>query len=141
MTSENEPSYVGYKIVAVRFAGESRRQLVATDKPVLEFGNDLMAKWRIKADIREVTGGAVRVEPGAEFDPNKIEYHGVEGVGWTWDEIAASWRAPEENITPPASVPVVANEIQVEFGTPDAGWLRVQIAASGMKAELHASHL
>jgi hypothetical protein len=44
---------------------------------------------------------------------------------WLYDETEKCWRAPKESMTPPPDPPSIKETIEVEFSTPEYGWLPI----------------
>jgi len=137
-----EREYVPLKIIAYRLEGEDGWRVGETQRDLDAFRNDLVANGNKVTEVCSILRGAQRA--GLKEDDgrlNDIGYHMVISYGWTWDDVACCWRAPEEMVVQIPGEPVAVEDVEVTFGAADVGWQPVSIAAGGKAASFDASHV
>lgn len=124
-----EREYVPLEIIAYRLEGEDSWRVGETQRDIHAFKADLVASGAKVTEVRSVMRGAQRA--GLKEDDgrlNDIGYHMVIGQGWTWDDVACSWRAPEEMVRQIPGEPAVVDDVEVTFGAADKGEEMVRFA-------------
>lgn len=138
----DERGYVPLEILAYQIEGEDGWLLGETQRTLEEFRASLVAEGIPVSEIRSITRGTQRAS--LKEDDGRLSdvgYHVVIGRGWTWDEAASCWRAPEEMVRLLPGNPVRADGVEVTFSPAKSGWQPVKLSAGGQLAEVDASEL
>ena len=133
--------YIRFHIVAYRLAGRDGWCLAETALSLDEFRDSLTREGKAVTAVREINNGLQGVAPGEEFQATGMSLVFIHTWGWTFDEQANCWRAPGENVLPPLSPSERVEEVRVEFGKPEYGWLPIVIAAGQQKIAFRANEI
>ncbi len=131
----NCPEYAPMEIVAYRAEREDGWRVGETQTSAEIFRAGLEAQGIPIAEVRSVVRGSRRI--GLKDDDaflGSVGYYAIITRGWTWDDSAACWRAPEEMILTLPGPPAIVEDVKVEFGPADSGWQPVRIIAGGITA-------
>lgn len=121
--------YIDFQICAVRSVDGAGWVIVEIVGEIETIQADLVAMSLVPDSRRQITSGARRANaPSVERLSTDDAFDYIHGTGWTYDERARCWRAPDEAMIPPSIEPS-AHPFAVTFHPPDAGWMDTTFTA------------
>jgi hypothetical protein len=142
MTDEKNSSterWIGVRVFGSRREGHDGWWVEQSDLTLDEARQAIAVAGHKLIEVREVSSGAKRLNPGEEFKPDTSDLWFLQGMGWGYDNAAQCWRAPGEPITPLPGTPAETTGLTVEYKMPEYGWLPIRISAGAQRVEFSAS--